>query len=633
MAAIYNSLVSGLDSFTPIRVGENGHTELDWSNDIQEKIVQFDFQCVRTNADGVQQLSIVLNDLLSRLSSKHADVAKETKRVEMLRVLYKLIGKTRDIEGGKGEYAISYMMIWTWYKFFPKLAIVALSLFMFEPNNLSMALPDNTFTLKNQVPYGSWKDIKYFCNYVFEQSGSKVHPLIQLCVKFATTQLRADKALYESSDADKTNLTLSLAAKWVPREGSKKFGWLYGSLATDFFPEYLQTVNTDNQESRVKAVKKCKSQYRILCATLNRHLDTVQIKQASNNWSAIDHSKTTSITMAKQRKAFLNQKSGSRGSEQRSEDPDRIECAEHLRTYLATLKKEGKEMKGKNVGLEMFTAQALSMFDYSYGRVKNKEEADILNSQWRDNSNKKNADGLGPMVAIVDTSGSMSGDPMYAAISLGCRVAEKSILGKRVMTFSAQPAWINLEGFDTFTDMVGAIMAKSNTAGMNTDFYKALDLILTVIEEKRIPAEDVENMVLAIFSDMQIDDNLHMMNGANNYYPTEIQKTAARGKWSTMFQQIKSKYAEVGMRMYGVPLNPPHILFWNLRKTNGFPTLSTEAGCSMMSGFDPTVLNMFCEMGMEALKEFNPYKTLIKLLENERYTPLEQVFDSTLVTV
>jgi hypothetical protein len=234
------------------------------------------------------------------------------------------------------------------------------------------------------------------------------------------------------------------------------------------------------------------------------------------------------------------------------------------------------------------------------------------------------------MVAVVDTSGSMTGDPMNAAIALGIRVAEKSILGSRVMTFSAEPAWINLDGNDTFTDMVSTIMNKSNTAGLNTNFYKALDMILTVIEERRVPSADVENMILAIFSDMQIDDNLHMMNGASNYNPNDSQKMEARGNWATMHQQIKQKYAEVGMRMHGKPMNPPHILFWNLRKTNGFPTLSTEAGCSMMSGFDPTILNMFCELGIDALKDMTPYKTLLKVLDNERYGPLETVIRSSL---
>jgi len=622
-------MIQALDSFTPLpvpvplpvplpvlaplRSGENGHAELDWQRDLQEKIVQFDFQCVRTDADGLADLAKVLDGLLCELSTS----TSYTGHKEHLVTLYKIIAKTRDINGGKGEYMLSYMMIFTWHKYFPNLALNALQMFVIEPREIDESLP-------SQEPYGSWKDIKYFCKYILDNGGTMEHPLVQSCIAGINRTLRMDESVHNYSHQN-ANKKLTLVSKWIPREDTK-FGFLYEALAIDYFKEFMATAKTDS--SRAKAVKKCKAQYRMLCSKLNRHLDTVQIKQTSKNWSEINHAKTTSITMAKQRKAFLNQKKV--GGEARSEDPDRVQCAENLRAYLDSLKKEGKEVKGKNVGLEMFGAQALGILDYSYNSIRNQEEAHILNSQWRDNCNKKNANSLGPMVAIVDTSGSMSGDPLCAALSLGCRVAENSILGKRVMTFSAEPAWINLDGKETFTDMVGAIMRKSNTAGLNTNFYKALDLILTVIEEKQILAADVENMILAVFSDMQIDDNLHVMAtpGANNYNPTETQKFHARGKWATMHEQIKTKYAEVGMRLYGQPLNLPHILFWNLRKTNGFPTLSTEAGCSMMSGYDPTILNMFCETGMEALKEMTPYKTLLKILDNPRYLPMETVIRS-----
>jgi hypothetical protein len=229
------------------------------------------------------------------------------------------------------------------------------------------------------------------------------------------------------------------------------------------------------------------------------------------------------------------------------------------------------------------------------------------------------------MIAMCDLSGSMEGDPLAAAIALSCRVAEKSRLGRRVMTFSAEPSWINLDGKTNFTDMVMEILANNSNAGLNTDFYKALDLILSAIVQRHVPPTDVENMVLAIFSDMQIDDCLCVQPGATSYTHTKEQAVAARGKWATMHEQIKQKYAEVGMRYYGEPLKPPHILFWNLRKTEGFPTLSTEAGCSMMSGFDPTVLNEFCEMGVEALRDMTPYKNFVKKLSNERYVPLDIV--------
>jgi hypothetical protein len=613
------AIVQALDNFTPTCAGENGHTELAWSNDIEERIVQFDFQCVRVSSDeSMNSLLIVLTGLLSHLSSKRTDVVGEQKRKDLLVLLFKIIGKTRDIEGGKGEYALSYMMIWAWYKYFPVMAEYAIALFVFPPKSVRLIDNQRVTVEKNveasTVPYGSWKDIKLFCESIRKASGSEDHRLIDVCVGYMNLQLYEDVTAYtDSADAN-----ISLVSKWVPREKSK-FGWLNKKLARAYFPVYMST-HTGALDGKSKAEKKCMTQYRLLCSNLNRRLDTVQIKQTSKNWASIDHSKTTSITMAKQRKAFLNQKKT--GSEPRTEDPDRVNCADNLRAYMDSLKKEGKEVKGKNVGLEMFTAQARELIPSYYCPTPNQDEIDILNSQWRDNSSKKNANGLGPMVAMVDMSGSMEGDPMNAAIALGCRVAEKSLAGKRVMTFSNEPAWVNLEGCDTFTQMVKTIVDSSSSAGMNTNFYKALDMILTVIEERRISPADVENMILAIFSDMQIDANLAMAE-YGNYSTRDVEPL--RIKMDVMFQQIKARYAEVGMRLYGQPLNPPHILFWNLRVTNGFPCLSTESNCSMMSGYDPAILNEFCELGLQALKDFTPYKMLIKLLNNDRYEPMETV--------
>jgi hypothetical protein len=608
------ALVQALDNVTPIRAGENEHTELAWSNDIQEKIVQFDFQCVRTNQEGLDSLSMVLQDLLSILSSRRTDDDSETKRKNHLVLLFKIIGKTRDIEGGKGEYTISYMMIWTWFQYFPVLAEFALALFVFCPTSVLLTDEQTVSIMRasdySTVPYGCWKDMKYFCEYVRKSCGSDHHRLIDVCVNFINYQLRADELAYGQPN----NTPLSLVAKWIPREKSK-FGWLHKKLACAYFSDYM-TTHKGALDGKSAAEKKCLTRYRLLYAKLNRHLDTVQIKQASNCWASIDHSKTTSITMAKQRKAFLNQKI--KGSEPRTEYPDRIRCAENLRAYMDHLKRNGKDVKGKNVGFEMFGQQARALIPSYYNPTPSQDEVDILNSQWRDNCNKKNSTSLGPMIAMVDMSASMGGDPMNAAISLGCRVAEKSCAGKRIMTFSAEPAWINLESCSTFTDMVSAIVKSSGSAGTSTNFYKALDMILSVIEERRICPSDVKNMILAIFSDMQIDDNL-VMSECGNYDCAGAHREAARGKWATMHEQIKAKYAEVGLRIYGQPLHPPHILFWNLRNTNGFPCLSTESNCSMMSGFDSTILNEFCEQGLEALANFSPLKTL----DNERYKPLE----------
>jgi hypothetical protein len=39
----------------------------------------------------------------------------------------------------------------------------------------------------------------------------------------------------------------------------------------------------------------------------------------------------------------------------------------------------------------------------------------------------------------------------------------------------------------------------------------------------------------------------------------------------------------------------------------------------MMAGFSPSLLNLFCEQGMNALESCTPWSLLLNSLENERY--------------
>jgi len=75
--------------------------------------------------------------------------------------------------------------------------------------------------------------------------------------------------------------------------------------------------------------------------------------------------------------------------------------------------------------------------------------------------------------------------------------------------------------------------------------------------------------------------------------------------------------------MWGRPYKPPHILFWNLRSTSGFPTLSLQKNTSMMSGFSPALLNLCCDEGISALQNCTPWSLLVKSLNNPRYKILD----------
>lgn len=587
-----SALINALDTHTSKQIGENGHSEYSWSNNVRERILQFSFQLTRSNEYITNELSIILSGILDTLKRQY-ELLKDTYNqnnktiiIEYLILLYKMIGQTRDIVDGKGECSLTYMLIYTWYNFYPELSLYAVK-----------CLVDFGDDGKTHQ-YGSWKDIKYFCDYCRKQKGCHVeHELIQYSIKIINSQINTDYANLISNSDD-----ISLAGKWVPREKSGRFGWMYEALACNYFPRYIETAKLTNKEIRehkiVDAILKCKTEYRKILSALNRKIDTTQIKQCEGNWSKIEFNNVTSVTLTRQKKAFLNIK---KNGEERVNSFDRKQCAENFNSHIQKAIRGEVEIKGKRVGLENFTKQAIEL-------IPNKHlpsfitECDLLNSQWRDNSTQTGA--LENMIAMVDVSGSMNGDPLNAAIALGIRVAEKSKLGKRVMTFSSTPKWVNLEGHDDFVSMVQTLRCAD--WGMNTNFDAALNMILDAIIQAKMEPEDVEGLTLAIFSDMQMD-------------AADIQNRDT----NVLFDRITAKYADAGIRVKGKPYKAPHILFWNLKSTGGFPVLSSQRNASMMSGFSPALLNLFCDQGIDSLQSCNPWSLFLKSLENERYKIME----------
>jgi hypothetical protein len=591
-----------------IAYGENGHAAYSTapSSLVRDRIVQFNFQLVRTTT--VQQmvgLELTLTSILETLYKLYVlplpnpptdlvmKICKNT--MDNIFTLYKLIGHTRDIIDGKGEYTLTYMMIYVWNKFWPELAQQALYFCVHSsPTSLH--------------PYGSWKDIKYFCNYL-KHKGHDIHKssLINYAITLLNAQLYADHNAMKNgtgSGSGSGSVSVSMAAKWAPREKSARFGWLFTELARAFYCIYECTANTTLSKER--AIIKSKTDYRKLLSSLNKHIDTVQIHQCANNWASIKPHSQTSITLHKQKYAFLNINkdcNNSTGSNVRYPlREDRIICSQNFQNYISS---SNRPIKGSRVGLHHFIKDAIHYIDYDCNDPVAKT---LLNMQWLNSAS--NTKSLQNMIAMVDVSGSMDGDPLHCAIGLGIRVAEKSALGPRILTFSSKPQWINLDKCihpDGNTDLIECVKTVQTADwGMNTNFYAALSLILDQIVAMKMLAKDVKELVLAIFTDMQIDcgDPSH-----SNHNP--------------MMDQIREKYAEAGIRCCGEPYDPPHILFWNLRSTDNFPTLTNQLGATMMSGFNPALLNAFCQDGIQSLHSCTPYNVLQMQLENPRYTPLE----------
>jgi len=595
-----------MTSITNYQLGENGHTELGWSLDnIQEGIVQFQFQCVRcSSSEQLMILENVLDFLLTSIKKNIDEIRARGDSVDVMKDylvrLYQLIGVTRDIEGGKGERDLSYMMLYVWYRFYPSLAFFALDKFVFGSSGV--------------IPFGSWKDIKRLCCYVLEKTNDMSHHLIDYAVGLICKQLKIDADMVDDNG-------LSLVARWVPRESSKKNCWIFRLAAVKYIPNYILTAKTP--ESRERAVKKTYMTFSRLIVGLNKRLDTVQIKMCGRRWAEIDPHRVPSVALLKNRSAFYGKG---------SKDPDRIACAENFTKYVQEQIASGKSIKGGKVGIVDYVKDAVKCV--MAGDVVG-SQADMLNAQWRDFLSK--VGNVGNMVAMVDQSASMTwegGDPYYAALGLGMVVSSKSVLGPRFITFSSSPAWVSLEGYNTFIESIDFIRRQDTLSGGGTNFFKALDLLLSTCIEKNIADEVVSGMTLVIFSDMQIDCGTNRCSdiveeedtrwASREFLDEKAREDAFSKEMGTMHDKILKKYNAAGYSAV------PHLIFWNLRRTEGFPVSSSIPGATMFSGFSPLLMNSFCQEGRDALVGTTAWDSLCLLLDGARYasmgTRIEEFF-------
>jgi len=601
------SLLAALDNLNNLQLGENLHCEYKWAENIKELIVQYFYQIAENGSNNIEKLKETYISLIS--ASLNLPKIHPEKNI-YLNSLYKLIAQTRDIVAGKGLYNITYMMISCW----GKLGLINKN---YEELGLELAEDaiENIIIGSNKHPLGSWKDIKYFCNYWKEEIGIKNSPSLKdydiinkdriflKIINLVTKQLQKDISSVN-------NCNPSLLAKWLPRETSKKFGWITPILAKNYYSHYLKSAKTEYQYSQ--AERKCLTHFRITITELNKKLKTTQIYQCNRNWKEINFDKNiTSITLRKQGLAFQNRKKN--GTTREYTDnfirEDREECAKNYKQYIFDCSTGKKQIKAKNISIIDLVRAADNIND------SNEIEYLALNTQW--NEQCKETTNLNNMIAMVDTSGSMEIDncnPLYSAIGLGLRVAEKSTFGKRVLTFSNNPEWVNLDDCKTFVDSVKKI--RRAPWGMNTNFMAALDLILNTAISSKISPESLGETTLVIFSDMQIDAAISSKSVYNYNNSTKENSSDL----NTLFDNIKLKYEEAGKRSIFKKAYPvPHIIFWNLRSTNGFPNLSQTKNTSMLSGTSANLLNLFIDKGPKILDELTPWKLLQECLENERY--------------
>ena len=539
-----------------LHTGENGHQHRPWGEksgpeqEFETELSDLYFQLVRGPKYLGQTPEHPAVVVYGRLVDKHhLDLMKR-------QYLLSLLVQTRDLAGGKGEYSLFYNMLRAWSKHWDSYQDQLRPLL-----KLNFTAEGTDFT----HPYGSWKDAKYYLQTHGNADSAALDPIAVYIVELMVNQIIADTR----APADQA---ISLAGKWAPRESDRKFGWQAGVMAA--------RLSTGRGSLRT---------WRRTIASLNKRLGTVQVLQCGKNWHSIEFpGSITSITRARQHKAFMCEGKNKAAAD----ESDRQACKTNYIDYVTKCAAGTEKMVSKRLDLGEMVKTALKALPGSL-------DADAVNAAWRDQSDASTP--LDDFIVMCDTSGSMTWEnaPFHNAIGIALRIAERSSLGRRVMTFAGQPSWIDLTEAKDLVSM--AALVATGHAGTSTDFYAGLKLIADACAANKMPVDRVAKLSLVILSDMQINE--------------------ADRNFGSMESGIRAYFRDAGIKAVGEPYAPPTIVYWNMRTTQGMPTESHNSeGTVTISGYSVDVLDCLLGGDVNSLATFTPWRTVDRTLSAQRYS-------------
>ncbi len=295
---------------------------------------------------------------------------------------------------------------------------------------------------------------------------------------------------------------------------------------------------------------------------LSEHSETVEQQMSEKSWSDIEYSSVPGSAMRRYGRAFDKQ------------DTQRFEDWKNDKTSKASVS-------------ATYPHEVLACDDDKLAEKLWNNLPDLL------------SDSDENILPMIDVSGSMFGQPLAVATSLGMYLAErtKGEFRDMFLTFSENPELVKLQG-----DTVGERLRRITRAdwGMSTDFTKAYQHILDVAVHHDVVPESMPTMLL-VLSDMQFNDSQRCGCWGTN-------------EPMTHFSHMKEVYEKAGYKL-------PKIVFWNLDAEMGTPAQCDDDSVAMVSGFSPSIMKAILnaeeftpmDVMMEALKPIDvDYKNLPK---------------------
>ena len=508
---------------------------------------------------------------------------------EALEDAFVLAFHVRNIRGGKGERKVFYDLFMTLAEDKPKLAKAVLDL----------------------VPhYGCWQDLFTMAPLEGVDSAEPSY------IGWAALDLYKKQLLDDS-----TNLagTLSLAAKWAPREGGKQSN-IAKQLAFDLFP------HVPSHAAKMR-------RYRQFVSDLNSKLKTVETYMSGNRWDEIVPAAVPGRAGKLYAKAFLNLPSTYKGKRSDGEfrcpgDVKRMACRTHFEEHFAKAAKGMAKIHGADTLFphEVVKKASVTILGRCRGNPLSAAEKDQLNGIWRSMVTKAKAGGgLGRSIFMSDFSGSMqsstAGDtPYWVSMALGILGAEtcSAEFQDRLMTFDSNPQWHTFRAGSDLFERIQTIHDSHIGQGTSTDFQKAMDLVLQTLKDKRCrPGMEPENLI--VLTDMNWDQACDSA-GASRYTGNRYRHVVKADTWQTHIAMIQESFKRAGEDMWGpgMGFTAPRIVIWNLAASSqtDFHATADTPGVAMLSGWSAS---QFEVLQKEGPRQLTAYEILRLELDDPKY--------------
>ena len=363
--------------------------------------------------------------------------------------------------------------------------------------------------------------------------------------------------IYRQFQEDLRSETPSLLAKWLP------------------------SCNASSLETRRLGRKICSNfnltqrQYRKSLSLLRKRINIVERLMSENKWDDIDFSKLPSRAGLIYRSAFAR----------------RDETSERYKEFAQnkSSKVNAKVLYPNDIAHRAFRAAI-----YSY----TSPERLMLQKYWDNlpdfyNGREENA------IAVVDVSGSMSGTPLEAAVSLGAYIAErgKGPYANHFITFSDYPELVEFKGIDIVDKFCRAAQADW---GGSTNIEAVFDLLLNTAIKYHVAPQDMVSK-LYILSDMEFNHCIDL-GGNHTYWHYD---TVTKEKINSDIEKIGQKWARYGYKI-------PQIIFWNLNARHDLIPAIGE-GFNYLSGFSSALIETI-------LSGKDGYDLMLEKLNSARYS-------------